>query len=137
MGEVRENVTLTRARDRANFIDGLIKEDEIHQTVVNAVADTGAWTLIITEDTCKKLELSIIDKDKATVAGGDKKDCWTAEAVEVHWKDRFSTLNPRVLPGESDNLLGALPLEDMDLMVDPVNRRLAGVHGDTWVKYVR
>jgi hypothetical protein len=25
----------------------------------------------------------------------------------------------------------------MDLMVDPVNRRLVGVHGDTWVKYVR
>jgi hypothetical protein len=27
-------------------------------------------------------------------------------------------------------LLGAIPLEDMDLMVDPVNQRLVGVHGD-------
>jgi hypothetical protein len=35
-----------------------------------------------------------------------------------------------LVPEADDILLGALPLEAMDLMVDPVNECLAGVHGD-------
>jgi hypothetical protein len=35
-----------------------------------------------------------------------------------------------VVPDAKDILLGALPLEAMDLMVDPVRRCLVGVHGD-------
>jgi len=35
-----------------------------------------------------------------------------------------------VVPDAKDILLGALPLEAMDLMVDPVHQRLVGVHGD-------
>jgi hypothetical protein len=31
---------------------------------------------------------------------------------------------------EGKPLLGVIPLEFMDLMVDPVNRELVGVHGD-------
>jgi hypothetical protein len=34
------------------------------------------------------------------------------------------------MPGSKKILLGAIPLEDMDLMVDPVNQKLTGVHGD-------
>ncbi|MDR1596860.1 MAG: hypothetical protein LBR99_04055 [Treponema sp.] len=34
------------------------------------------------------------------------------------------------MPEAADVLLGALPLEAMDLMVDPVNERLVGVHGN-------
>jgi hypothetical protein len=35
-----------------------------------------------------------------------------------------------VIPDAVDVLLGALPLEELDLMVDPVNQRLVGVHGN-------
>jgi hypothetical protein len=35
-----------------------------------------------------------------------------------------------VVKGASEFLLGVLPLEGMDLMVDPVNQRLVGAHGD-------
>jgi hypothetical protein len=34
-------------------------------------------------------------------------------------------------------LLGVYPLEEMDLMVDVVNQRLVGAHGDEWMRYVR
>jgi hypothetical protein len=32
--------------------------------------------------------------------------------------------------GEEDVLLGALPLEGMDLIVDPLKQEVAGAHGD-------
>jgi hypothetical protein len=35
-----------------------------------------------------------------------------------------------VVPDADNILLGAIPLEDMDLMVDPARQRLVGVHGD-------
>jgi hypothetical protein len=40
------------------------------------------------------------------------------------------TCRPWVVPGAKEVLLGAIPLEDMDLMVDPVRQQLVGVHGD-------
>jgi len=33
--------------------------------------------------------------------------------------------------------MGVYPLEEMDLMVDVVNQRLIGAHGDKWVRFVR
>jgi hypothetical protein len=35
-----------------------------------------------------------------------------------------------VVSGDGKILLGAIPLEDMDLMVDPVRQELTGAHGD-------
>jgi hypothetical protein len=35
-----------------------------------------------------------------------------------------------VIPNAKEILLGAIPLEDMDLMVDPAGRKLVGAHGD-------
>ena len=50
--------------------------------------------------------------------------------MEIHWKNRISTLSAVVIPGAADVLLGTLPLEDMDLMVNPFSRELVGVHGN-------
>jgi len=44
-------------------------------------------------------------------------------------KNYTVAVNAMVLP-EGKPLLGIIPLEFMDLMVDPVNRELVGVHGD-------
>jgi hypothetical protein len=35
-----------------------------------------------------------------------------------------------VLPGAEEVLLGAIPLEDMDLIVNPARQELTGAHGD-------
>jgi hypothetical protein len=50
--------------------------------------------------------------------------------VEIHWQDRDTTCPALVLPDAGEVLLGAIPLEDMDLMVDPVRQVLTGAHGD-------
>ncbi|MDR3336481.1 MAG: hypothetical protein LBT16_04685 [Treponema sp.] len=52
------------------------------------------------------------------------------EGVSIRWKNRSTVLPSVVVPDAKDILPGALPLEAMDLMVDPVHERLVGVHGD-------
>ncbi|MDR2746552.1 MAG: hypothetical protein LBB77_03815 [Treponema sp.] len=43
---------------------------------------------------------------------------------------RQCTVRALVDTGAEEVLLGAIPLEDMDLIVDPAGRELRGAHGD-------
>ena len=72
-----------------------------------------------------------------TLAGGSEAFCGITEPVLICWKDRAPSVRARVLPGEEHVLLGVIPLEEMDLMVDPVNQKLAGVHGDKVIEYIK
>ena len=66
---------------------------------------------------------------QATLADNTRKTVKIAEAVEVHWNNRSMTCQPWVVR-EGRTLLGLIPLENMDLMVDPCSQELVGVHGD-------
>jgi hypothetical protein len=65
------------------------------------------------------------------VAGGRTVPSGITEYVEVRWKDRETSCQAVVLPGEDEVLLGALPLEGMDLTVNPLRNEVTGAHGDT------
>jgi predicted aspartyl protease len=136
MGEVIEKITLVNAGDAINVRRGIISESQVRQVTVDAVVDTGSGPLIITEAMRQRLGLEIEKSIAVNLAGGVKQKCVTAEAVDIRWKDRSSMNRPIVLPA-GETLLGVLPLEDMDLMVNPVDRRLEGVHGDEWIQQVR
>jgi predicted aspartyl protease len=123
--------------DVTDFQRGRIKEHEIRQATVRVLVDTGCHTVVLTEETARRLGVVMRDPQVVTLAGGEKKEGMKAGAVEIHWKDRCTICFPVVLPGEKDDLMGGIPLEDMDLLVDPVNGRLAGVHGDVWAKVVK
>jgi hypothetical protein len=71
------------------------------------------------------------------LADGSTTQYGLTEPVEIRWKDRGISLQAVVIPEANDILLGALPLEGMDLYVDPVNQRLAGVHGDRRLHMVK
>jgi clan AA aspartic protease len=130
MGTVFEEITLKNDWDVGAAGRGLITEPEIRQTTVSVVVDTGAATLIINDAVQQALGLQLEGTHESTLANGEKVVCGIAETVRVCWKNRAMTCRPWVVSGAKLVLLGAIPLEDMDLMVDPVNRRLVGVHGD-------
>jgi hypothetical protein len=129
MGIVRTEITLKNAGDVTSAKRGIMKEPEIRQTVVQAVADTGALNLVINEELRQQLGLEVVGTRTATLADDTKKTVKIAEPTEVHWKNRFTICHPWVV--DSGNVLfGAIPLEGMDLMVDPVNQTVVGVHGE-------
>jgi clan AA aspartic protease len=129
MGIVHAEITLKNAGDVFNVRRGTVRETAIRQTTVQAVVDTGALTLVINEQLRQQLGLGIVGAKQATLANNAKETVQIAEAVEVHWKNRSMTCQPWVV-GSGRILLGAIPLENMDLIVDPAGQELVGAHGD-------
>ena len=130
MGIVRTEITLTNAFDAGKANEGLIKEQEIRRTTVKALVDSGAWTMVINEAVRKKLGLEVVGADYGKLADGKRQKYKLAGPLEVRWKDRRVLLDALVLPDGEDALLGAIPLEAMDLIIDPRREELIGAHGD-------
>jgi len=136
MGTFYEKITLENGGDTVLANRGYISKDKVRAVEVEAVPDTGAWMLIINEDVRQKLGLKTVDHADITLADGSTGFNDVTEPVEIRWKDRKTIQQAVVIPGANEVLLGALPLEGMDLCVDPVNQRLVGVHGDKTVYIV-
>ena len=137
MGLVYEEITLKNAGDVTNTRRGLINETEIRQTTITAMVDTGVGTLVITEAIRRQLGLDVIGERSATLANNTREVCKITEPVDVHWNNRSAAVRAVVISGSGDVLLGAIPLEDMDLTVDPTRQRLVGAHGDEAVCIIK
>ena len=129
MSLVQTEITLRNALDVGKKSEGIIQEHEIRQITVNALVDTGAWTLVINEAMREKLGLNVLGTESGTLADGTTEEFNMAGPLEVKWKNRRTTCDALVIPGADDILLGAIPLEAMDLTINP-RRELVGVHGD-------
>ena len=130
MGTVYAVISLKNARDEGGRRAGLMKAEDVRSVNVKSVVDTGAMSLVITEKLCQKLGLEKIGEKFVRIANGQRVSCKLTEAVEIHWKNRISILSAVVIPGAKTVLLGTIPLEDMDLLVNPVTKELAGAHGE-------
>jgi len=131
MGTVHAEITLQNAFDKKRIREGLIREDEQRSITVTAVVDTGAASLVISEEICQKLGLDICLERSARVADGRRVLCKITDPVEIRWKNRRTSCEAMVIPGAETVLLGAIALEGMDLMVNPVDLELIGIHGET------
>jgi clan AA aspartic protease len=130
MSIVHTEITLKNGGDVTDMRRGRSKEPEIRQVTVTAMVDTGAWTLIIDEATRKKLGLEILGTEPTTLADGSKEFYQLAGPLEVCWQDRRTSCDALVLPDADEVLLGAIPLEAMDLTVHPRLEKVVGAHGD-------
>lgn len=84
---------------------------------VRAMADTGALTLCIPEHVRLQLQLEEVEKREVTVADGRRALVPYVGPVRVWFKNRSCFAGALVLGDEV--LLGAVPMEDMDLIVCP------------------
>ena len=130
MGLVYTELTLRNAIDDGDYRRGHIGEQEIREITVEALVDSGAWTLVINEHVREKLGLEIIGADYGTLADGARALYKLAGPLEVKWKNRRMVCDALVLPEGKDVLLGAIPLEAMDLTINPRGEEVVGAHGD-------
>jgi len=130
MGTVYAEITLKNTLDAAQVRAGHLKEQDLRSATVTALVDTGAMMMTITEELYKTLGLSKVGERIVRTANGQRIACTVTEPVDIHWKDRSSSQRAIVVPGAETVLLGAIPLEEMDLMVNPVTQELVGIHGN-------
>jgi len=131
MSTVKTKITIKNAGDVMDVKRGYITDAQVRALTVDALADTGAWTLVINEDTCQKLGLELRGPEPGILADGSSIVCQITDGVEVHWKDRQTVCPALVVPGADEILFGALPMEGMDLIVHPRKEEVIGAHGDT------
>ncbi|MDR0289766.1 MAG: retroviral-like aspartic protease family protein [Treponema sp.] len=130
MGLVHAEITLKNAKDMVIAEKGLVPDYKIRQTTVNALVDSGAWTMVINEATREILGLDTEERSRGTLADGTRAEYKLSSQLEISWKDRRLICQAVIVPNANENLLGAIPLEAMDLMINPVSQELVGVHGD-------
>jgi len=129
MGYVNTQVTLKNFRDVFNAKKGNLPEDKIRQTTVDVMVETGTFTLIINEPLFQQLGLDVIDEREITLANDAKDMCKVTEPLVIKWEDRAVVMSALVIKDAPELLLGVLPLEGMDLIIDTVNQKLVGAHG--------
>lgn len=89
---------------------------------VQALADTGAMHLCIPEHVAIQLELAEKEKREVTLADGSKRLYSYVGPVELRFANRSCFVGAMVMGDEV--LLGAIPMEDMDLIVRPLTREV-------------
>ena len=89
---------------------------------VNAMADTGALMLCIPEKVASRLDLEAESMRDVLVADGRSLRVPYVGPIRVAYESRFCFVGALVFGDQV--LLGAVPMEDMDLMVDPSRRKL-------------
>jgi clan AA aspartic protease len=89
---------------------------------VEVLADSGAVHLCIPEHIQIQLQLKEIDRKEVTLADGTRKLIPYVGPIEIRFKNRIGFTGALVLGDQV--LLGAIPMEDMDLVLIPGTRTL-------------
>ena len=80
--------------------------------------------MCINETIKEQLQLPIIEKRKGQLANGEVVEYDLVGPIEVKFKNRRCNVDAMVLSRDSEPLLGAIPLEDMDVLIHPYRREL-------------
>jgi len=91
---------------------------------VNMLVDSGAYMMAINETIQEQLQLPLLEKRKAQNASGHVEEYKVVGPIEVKFKNRRTVCNALVLPGDNEPLLGAIPMEDMDVLIHPQRQEL-------------
>lgn len=95
---------------------------ELPSVEVEALADTGSTFLCVPSHIAEQLRLETYDHKEATIADGSRRLVPYMGPLEIHFKNRVA-LGGALVMGDQV-LLGAIPMEDMDLVVHPRDRRV-------------
>ena len=98
------------------------RRTELRPLRVRALADTGSLMLCVPEHVAVQLELTTDSLREVSVADGRKLSVPYVGPIKVGFGDRFCFVGALVFGDEV--LLGAVPMEDMDLVVDPSRRQV-------------
>ncbi|HEX3149561.1 MAG TPA: aspartyl protease family protein [Gemmataceae bacterium] len=131
MGRVLTEATIENLKDAWDLERGLIPTEKARKVIVSdALVDTGATLLSLPTRLIRQLGLAQTSSKRVSSSIG----LGTAsmyEAVRLTIQGRTCTMDVMEVPDSVPPLIGQLPLEHLDLVVDLRNRTLTGnpAHG--------
>jgi clan AA aspartic protease len=124
MGKVKTKVKLSNFVDTKNYEAGLIPEEKLRTIEVDVLVDTGATMLTIGEDIAEKLGIKKEKEVYVSLADGSIRRHFKGLGVLVEIDDRDCVTDCIILERGVESLLGQIPLEEMDLVMDCKNKKL-------------
>jgi len=124
MGLVYAEIDLLNGGDVYLQRKKLVDEKEVKKVTINALVDSGAYMVTINENVRAQLDLPFIEKQFGRLADETLLELDVVGPVEVRFENRRTTVDAIVLPGNSEILLGSIPMDDMDVLIDPRQQKL-------------
>lgn len=119
MGLINARITISNSLDEGLAKRGDLAPEKVRYIETDALVDSGAYMLCINENKRKQLGLQKVDEMLAESANGKLETVDVVGPVEVKFENRSTSCRAAVLPGESEALLGSIPMEDMDVVILP------------------
>ena len=128
MGLTYATIELINTIDLAFDLALVQRSPSSHQAVrsleVSALVDSGASMLSIPQSVCDRLGLAITGEGDVELADGSVVQFDIVGPVEVRYQNRRTIVEALVIPNETEVLLGTIPMEGMDVLIDPTQHRL-------------
>ena len=118
------DIELINSNDLSLFRKNIIGDGEVRKTKVKMKADKSLYLMCINETIKKELGLEIVYKKKVINSNGDIEEFDVVGPIDIRFKNRKATCNAFVLRGDSEPLLGAIPMEEMDVLIHPLRQEL-------------
>jgi len=124
MGLVYADVELINGADLVLAQKHIIGDEEVKRMPVKMLVDTGSVMLALNESIQEILQFPVIEKRKVQLANSVVAEYDVVAPVELRFRNRRTSCQAIILPGDSLPLLGAIPIEDMDVIIHPTKEEL-------------
>ncbi|MBF0344272.1 MAG: clan AA aspartic protease [Nitrospirae bacterium] len=122
MGLVYAEITMTNLYDLGLFYRQFITKNQVRTLTTTCLVDTGAYKLVVPEHVKLQLGLTVLEQREVELADGNVSLCDVVGPIELRFANRMTVASAFVMGNEV--LLGAIPMEDLDVVVDLKAQRL-------------
>ncbi len=119
-----QKIKLTNYSDIVLAERGHLRREQIRTMEIEALIDTGASTLILPADVVAHLGFAQVEVRKMRLADGSLIDSPRVSGIHLEICGRDMFTSAYVMPAGTTPLIGQIPLEELDLIVDPKRQEL-------------
>jgi predicted aspartyl protease len=136
MGRITLEFEVANNDDLAAVRRGMLPIDQVRRVNLKGVVDTGATRLVLPQSAVDQLGLTV--SGTATVRFADRRTATRSlvGGASVELFGRQGVFTAVVEPNRSDALIGAIVMEDLDLLVDCTTQTLQPRDPDTIISEI-
>jgi clan AA aspartic protease len=124
MAKIMQKIKLSNSHDEENVRRGLSRPDEVRWLEIDALVDTGATMLMLPADVIDRLGLPTAGHRNVRYADGRLEEVPWVGGIKLTILGRDMFTDALVAAAGTTPLIGQIPLEELDLLVDPKSREL-------------
>ncbi len=117
MGRIIATIKITNIFDEMDAKRGYIQKDGVRSIEVEALADSGATMLCLKQNVIEQLGLPLLGERKARTTNGTVTRR-IYDGAQMTLNERTATFDVVEVPEDCPNLIGQIPLERLDFILD-------------------